>query len=105
MTMERLEELLRELGVPVAYHHFEEADGVEPPFIVFLETSTNNFAADGIVFYSFQRMVVELYADHRNLQLERSMEQLLTSHGIFFTKNMVFLHEQRLHEVYYEFEI
>ena len=47
MTKERIEAILDVLEIEYRYHHFEEREAVNPPFICWLIPETRNFSADG----------------------------------------------------------
>lgn len=35
MTYEEIHEMMQEIGLPSAYHHFAEGESPAPPFIIF----------------------------------------------------------------------
>ena len=37
MTYEQVAEMMEEMGLPFAYHHFAEGESPAPPFLLFLE--------------------------------------------------------------------
>ena len=45
MTYDEVVEMAEETGLPVAYDHFAEGESPEPPFLVFLFPSSDNFSA------------------------------------------------------------
>ena len=49
--MQDLMDLLSETGLPFAYDHFAEGESPEPPFITFLIPASDNFSADGVVYF------------------------------------------------------
>ena len=51
MTHNELMEMLEETSLPIAYDHFAEGESPDPPFICFLYPGSDNFGADGRVFY------------------------------------------------------
>ncbi len=36
MTYEQIAEMMEEMGLPFAYHHFAEGESPAPPFLLFL---------------------------------------------------------------------
>ena len=105
MTHNELMELLEETGLPIAYDHFAEGESPDPPFICFLYPGSDNFSADGKVWYKINQVNVELYTDLKNPELEDTVETLLDRHGIFYEKSEVWIESERLYEVLYTFEI
>ena len=47
MTHNEIVAMLEEAGLPLAYDHFAEGESPDPPFLVFLFPSSDNFSADG----------------------------------------------------------
>lgn len=84
MTMEELVAMLQKTGIPFAYDHFAEGESPEPPFICYLLPGSNNFAADGKVYFKINQVRIELYADSMDLAVERKVEAVLDDSGIFY---------------------
>ncbi len=105
MTHEELMAVLAEAGLPIAYDHFAEGESPDPPFICFLYPGSDNFAADGKVWYKVRQVNVELYTDLKDPELENRVEAVLDEHGIFYEKSEVWIESERLYEVLYTFEI
>lgn len=104
MTLTQFHKMLESAGLPVTYYEFK--DNVPPlPFIVYLETNTNNFASDGIVYAEIKRMAVELYCSVRDLTLEQKIENIFTENRIFWQKEFTYLEDEKCYEVIYEMEI
>ena len=60
MTIEHLVEMLQKTGIAFAYDHFAEGESPEPPFICYLRPGSNNFAADGKVYFKINQVRIEL---------------------------------------------
>ena len=102
--MEELLQMLHEMGIPFAYHHFAEGESPEPPFICYLLPGSNNFSADGKVYYKINEVHIELYTDWKDLAVEQGVEAVLDGHGIFYNKSEVWIESEKLYEVLYTFE-
>ena len=105
MTIENLVEMLQELKIPFAYDHFAEGESPEPPFICYLLPGSNNFAADGKVYFRINQVRIELYTDSKDLAVERKVEMVLDESGIFYNKSEVWIQSEKLYEVLYSFEV
>lgn len=105
MTIENLVEMLQELKIPFAYDHFAEGESPDPPFICYLIPGSNNFAADGKVYFRINQVRIELYTDSKDLAVERKMEMVLDESGIFYNKSEVWIQSEKLYEVLYSFEV
>ena len=97
-------QMLEEMGIPFAYHHFAEGESPEPPFICYLLPRSNNFSADGRVFYKINEVHIELYTDLKDMAVEQKLEEVLDEHGIFYNKSENWIESEKLYEVLYAFE-
>lgn len=102
--MEELLQILGETKIPFAYHHFAEGESPEPPFICYLLPGSNNFSADGKVYYKINEVHIELYTDLKDLAVEQQLEDVLDEHGIFYNKSETWIESEKLYEVLYTFE-
>ena len=102
--MEELLQILSETQIPFAYHHFAEGESPEPPFICYLLPGSNNFSADGKVYYKINEVHIELYTDLKDLAVEQQLEDVLDEHGIFYNKSEAWIESEKLYEVLYTFE-
>ena len=102
--MEELLQILSETKIPFAYHHFAEGESPEPPFICYLLPGSNNFSADGKVYYKINEVHIELYTDLKDLAVERQLEDVFDEHGIFYNKSETWIQSEKLYEVLYIFE-
>ena len=105
MTIENLAEMLQKTGIPFAYDHFAEGESPEPPFICYLLPGSNNFAADGKVYFKINQVRIEIYTDSKDLAVERKVEMVMDESGIFYNKSEVWLQSEKRYEVLYSFEV
>ena len=105
MTHSALMSILKETGILFAYDHFAEGESPSPPFICFLLPGSDNFSADGEVFYKVSEVRVELYTDEKNPDLENTVETIFDNHDIFYDKSEVWIPEEKLYEILYSFEV
>ena len=105
MTIENLVEMLQEMEIPFAYDHFAEGESPDPPFICYLIPGSNNFAADGKVYFKINQVRIELYTDSKDLAVERKVEMVMDESGIFYNKSEVWIQSEKLYEVLYSFEV
>ena len=103
--MERLVEMLTALGLPYAYDHFAEGESPDPPFVCYLLPGSDNFSADGKVYYKINEVHIELYTDLKNPELEQQLEDILDEASIFYNKTEVWIDSEKLYEVLYTFEM
>ena len=103
--MDRLLEIIKRIGLPNAYHHFAEGESPEPPFLIYLLPASDNFSADGRVYFKANEVHIEIYTDYKSPNIEKKVEAVLDEHGIFYNKSEVFIESEKLYEVLYIFEM
>lgn len=105
MTIENLVEMLHEMNIPFAYDHFAEGESPDPPFICYLIPGSDNFAADGRVYFKMNEVRIEVYTDFKDMDLESKVEGVLDGHEIFYNKSETCIQSEKLYEVMYSFEM
>lgn len=105
MTEREIYQMMKTVGIPVAYHHFAEGQSPEPPFLVYLYPGTNNFSADGVVYKKINHLDIELYTDRKDPETEKKVEAMLNRHGLFYEKTETYLETENMFEVLYETEV
>lgn len=101
--MEELVKIIEEMDIPFAYDHFAEGESPDPPFLCYLLPGSDNFAADGRVYYKMSEVRIELYTDFKDVSLEEKVTAVLDNHGIFYEQSEVWIEEEKLYEVTFEF--
>ena len=103
--MDNLISIMEAIGIPFAYDHFAEGESPAPPFICFLSPGSDNFAADGRVYFKVGQIHIELYTDEKNPETESRVEAVLDGRGIFYDKTEVWIESEKLYEVLYSFQL
>ena len=80
MELSEIAEKLETIGIPVAYLQFKKPQSL--PFIVYYEAGTKVKGADHYNLYRDVTVVVELYAENKQPQLERQIENLFRDREI-----------------------
>lgn len=101
--MDELVKIIEEMGIPFAYDHFAEGESPDPPFLCYLLPGSDNFAADGRVYYKMSEVRIELYTDFKDVSLEEKVTAVLDNHGIFYEQSEVWIEEEKLYEAAFEF--
>jgi len=105
MTFDEVASMVEEIGYPSAYDHFAEGESPDPPFVVFLFPGTDNFKADGEVYQEITEVRIELYTNKKSPDVERKIEKVLKAHDIPWDKQEEWIADERLYEVYYDFDV
>ena len=86
MTYAEISQMISAVGIPYAYHHFEEGSGQQPPFITFYYQGDDDFIADNINYQTIRPLTIELYTDNKNFALEAAVESVLTANDLAFSR-------------------
>lgn len=101
MVLDEIYQKLKTVGIPLSYHHFQAP--VKPPYMTYYENGAvfngSDFQNDVIVY----SIVVELYSDRKDTKLEEKLEEVLGF--THFEKEMVFIHEEKIYETIYTFDV
>ena len=103
MELEEFKNLLETSGLPVAFGTFPE-DGVpEMPFAVYTVPYSNNFSADGEVYYKVNHVQVDLFSKYKDIAAEDKVEKALSS--FFWNKEEEKLDDENCYRVTYDLEV
>lgn len=105
MSYEEINEMMLEMGLPFAYHHFSEGESPKPPFLIFLSPGENTFSADNLMYYSFKKLDIELYTDEKSPETEAEIEAVLRHYHIFYNKTETWIESEKFYEVLYQMEV
>ena len=105
MTYEEIAEMMQEIGLPFAYHHFAEGESPNPPFTIFLSPGEHTFGADDLMYISFKTLHIELYTDGKSPEAEERVEEVLHQHNLYYTKTEAWIESEKLYEILYELEV
>ena len=101
--MDELVKIIEEMGIPFAYDHFAEGESPDPPFLCYLLPGSDNFAADGRVYYKMSEERNDLKTEFKDVSMEEKVTAVLDNHGIFYEQSEVWIEEEKLYEVAFEF--
>lgn len=105
MTYDEINEMMQEIGLPYAYHHFSEGESPNPPFTIFLSPGENTFGADNLMYFSFKQLNIELYTDRKSPEAKERVEEVILQHDLYYTKSETWIEPEKLYEVLYTLEV
>ncbi len=105
MKYDKIIEMLEETSIPFAYDHFAEGESPDPPFCIFLIPGSDNFHADNAVYEKLSKLVVELYTDKKDPDLEEKLEEVLSRYEMIWSRSEVWIDSEKLYEVRYEMTV
>lgn len=77
---------------------------VDPPHLMYTEIDSDNLAADDIVFLSKSNSRLELTTDFRARDLEKIIQSQVL-YDIVYTKEVNYIHQERVWNVSYYFQL
>lgn len=105
MSIKEFYEAIKGLGMPCAYHHFDEGKAPKLPYLLYLLPESENFAADNYAYHKATKVQLELYTSKKDLTSEKQVETLLDEHRLFFDKVEVFVDTEKLYQTTYHFSL
>lgn len=93
MTLKEIYKELSALGMPCAYSHFDDVP--QAPYLVFYTNGSDNFGADGEVYYPVTELRIELYSDKKDLEAEKKIEDWLKEKELFYQKNEIYIESEK----------
>ena len=105
MTYEEVASMISAVGVPYAYHHFDEGSGQQPPFITFYYDGDNDLKADNVNYQKVRPLTIELYTDNKEFELEEAVESLLSAHDLAYSRTEEYIDSERMYMVAYYTEV
>ena len=105
MTLEELARMLEKTGFPFAYDHFAEGESTDPPFICYLLPGSDNFAADGRVYFRISDVTILLYTDRKDPGAEAMEPSVLDVAGLLKKEAEAWIQSEKLYEVLYSMEL
>lgn len=105
MQYTEVSELIAGIGLPYAYYQFPEGTAQAPPFICFLYPEGNDVHADNVNYQKVEQLVIELYQDSFNPEIEARVEEALTAAGISFDRQRAVIDSEKLFETIYTMEV
>lgn len=100
MTLIDVYTRLGTLNIPLAYLAFKSVQN--PPYIVYYESGANFHGSDEKNYIKDMTVVIELYCENKNTQIEKSIENLFSDVELSKSED-VWIEDEQLIMVTYEF--
>lgn len=105
MTTGDIKNMVESVGVPIAYYQFPEGTEQPTPFICFYYTTSDDLIADNTNYSAIRQLVVELYTDEPDFDLETQVETTLNNNGFVYAKNAAYINSERMWQISYTTEV
>lgn len=107
MTYENINTLMNELATALkceyAYQAFKQ--GKRTRFLIFYYDGSDDFYADDINYKGIEELVIEFYSPNKEITTEKTIQSILTSHGLTYTKNSVYIGSEKMNMTTYNTEV
>lgn len=104
MTFKEVNTMIAGMQIPYAYYQFGDT-GQEPPFICFFYANDNDMKADDSNYQKIEHLIIELYTNNKDFQLEATVETALKNAGLVWSRNEEWIESERMLEVVYEMDV
>ena len=105
MTYKEIADMIETVGIPFAYYQFPDGTDVAPPFIAFYYAATDDLYGDNTNYQRIVNLVIELYTDTKDFELEASVESALNNAGLAFLKVEQYIDDEKMFEQIYTTEV
>ena len=99
MTFSEVATMLESIDIPVAYYQFTNNTAQPPPFICYYYTESDDVAADDTNYQKIRPLVIELYTDVKDFDLEETVETTLNENGLVYTRAETPIDTERMYMV------
>jgi hypothetical protein len=105
MTYSEVASMVAEIGVPYAYYQFPDGTGQATPFVCFFYPYNNDVKADGRNYQKVEHLIIELYTDTKDFDIEATVENVLSAHGLVWARSEEWIESERMLEVIFEMDV
>ena len=105
MTYAEVNSLIESIGIPSAYYQFTADTAVPPPFICFYFEYDTDLYADNRNYQKVARLMIEVYTDEKDFDLEARVEAALNDADIAYVRSEMPIESERLYLVTFETSI
>lgn len=108
MTLAQIVTMLKSISGfadKVVYRAWQNGKAPPLPFICYLETGSDNFAADGYAYARIKRVDIELYTENKDPATEALIENALDLAGIYWESTETYIDDEKMYEKVYEIEV
>lgn len=105
MTIRDVKNMVESVGIPFAYYQFPEGTEQPTPFICFYLTDSDDLIADNTNYSTIRQLVVELYTDEPDFDLEAQVESELNDNDLVYVKNAAHIDTEKMWQISYTTEV
>ena len=99
MTYEQVAQMVDSFGVPNCYYQFTNDTEVVPPFVAYYYNQSADLIADNTNYAKINSLIIELYTDNKDFDLEQTIETTLNDNGLVYSRVENYLDSERMYMV------
>lgn len=100
MKLTRLVKILKGLGYPVAFSHFNKKQTF--PYITYTTPDNDDLMADNINYYKVVNVDIEVYTNKKDLVVEEKIENILIENELPYTTYQTTIEDEEVFQKVYE---
>lgn len=108
MTLQEIKDMVESVGLPYCYYQFDTGPNNPPPplpFLCFFYPNSDDAMADNANYARINALVIELYTDKRDFDLESRVEAVLIAHGLPYSWAASYIDSEHMHLTTYNTEV
>lgn len=105
MTYKEVNTMIASVGIDYAYNHFTDDTDHQLPFICFLYSNSDDFAADNTNYQRIRTLDIELYTENKDFALEETVERVLNTNGFVYSREESWIDSEQMYMVRFSTEI
>ena len=105
MTLRDIRNMVDSVGIPYAYYQFPEGTDQSTPFICYYFTTSDDLIADNTNYAEIRQLVIELYTDEPDFELESEVESAINDIELVYIKNSAYIDSEKMWQISYTTEV
>lgn len=105
MTKAEVAAMIAGLKLPYAYYQFPEGTAQACPFICFYYPEPDDFLADNLNYVHIAALVIELYTDNVDFDLQQAVMEMLEDNDLVYTWTEDWIDTERMHMTTFNTEV
>lgn len=96
---------IESMGYSYAYYSFPTDQAPPLPYVVYFYPDREDFIADNENYSRVETLVVELYTETKDFEMEGYVEEFFETYGITYDKTETFINKENMYQCYYEAQV
>lgn len=105
MSLNEIAQMIASMGLPFSYRSFDSDTAVAPPFICYLYEGNVPEPADNTNFVKIETLMIELYTDSKDFELEQTVEDVLNAYDMVYTRDESWLSDEKMQMTVYTMDV